>query len=135
MNAPCTHHLREECLVLSKAIAVALLSSIALAVSGCGGGSDAEAEGPVDITKLRAEVTERFGTPPNEAPWYRHITAISWANGRLEIATDLDDEPSEISRGMCGETWKLAFEQAKPGTFNSGVVVLDSSGIELGGCA
>ena len=87
-----------------KAIAVAGLSAIALAAGGCSGDSDAEAESPpattteqvetqppaqslVNITKLRAEFKERFGTPPNEAPWYRHITAINWANDQLEIKT------------------------------------------------
>ena len=97
-----------------RAIVVAGLSAIAIAASGCSGGSDAEAESPVDITKLRAEVTERFGTPPNEAPWYRHITAINWANDKLEIRTDLrkEDEASvETLAAICQEPLKLALEQ------------------------
>jgi hypothetical protein len=120
-------------LVSRKAIVVAGLSAIAMAASGCSGGSDAEAEGPVDITKLRAELKERFGTPPNEAPWYRHITAINWSTGQtLEVTTDLDE--SESRRIPCGLLWKFAFEQAdKPNTL--GVVVVGSDGVEFGGCA
>ena len=115
-----------------RAIVVAGLSAIAIAASGCSGGSDAEAESPVDITKLRAEVTERFGTPPNEAPWYRHITAINWANGRVEVTTDLDERESR--RIPCGLLWKLAFEQAdKPS--NLWVVVVGTDGVEFGACA
>ena len=115
------------------AIALGTLALTAgIAASGCGGGSDAEAESPVDITKFRAEVKERFGTTPNEAPWYRHITAINWANGHLEVTTDLDE--SESRRIPCGLLWKLAFEQAdKPNSL--GVVVVGSDGMEFGGCA
>jgi len=119
--------------VVPKAVAVAVLSSIAIAAGGCSGSSDAEAEGPVDITKLRAEFKERFGTPPNETPWYRHITAINWAKGQtLEVTTDLDESKS---RGIpCGLLWKVAFEQAdKPNTL--GVVLVGSDGAEFGGCA
>lgn len=116
------------------AIALGTLALTAgIAASGCGGDSDAEAESPVDITKFRAEVKERFGTPPNEAPWYSHITAINWANGQtLEITTDLDE--SESRSIPCGLLWGLAFEQAdKPNSL--GVVVVGSDGVEFGGCA
>ena len=114
-----------------RAIVVAGLSAIAIAASGCSGGSDAEAESPVDITKLRAEVTERFGTPPNEAPWYRHITAINWANGRVEVTTDLDE--GETFGGLCRHVFGLAFEQVgEPPELS--VAVFDSGGME-GGCA
>ena len=116
-----------------KAIAVAGLSAIAIAAGGCSGGSDAEAERLVDITKLRAELKERFGTPPNEAPWYRHITAINWANGRVEVTTDLDEESELLGRAMCGKVFGLAFEQVgEPPELS--VAVLDSGG-EVGGCA
>jgi len=120
--------------VSRRAIVVAGLSAIAIAASGCSGGSDAEAESPVDITKLRAEVTEHFGTPPNEAPWYRHITAINLgANGQqLRVTTDLDERESR--RIPCGLLWKLAFEQAdKPS--NLWVVVVGTGGVEFGACA
>jgi hypothetical protein len=109
-----------------------------IAATGCGG-SDAEAEGPIDITEFRANVKERFGTPPNEAPWYRHITAIDWANGPgdgqfqiIEITTDLDDRGTR--RVPCGLLWGLAFGQAdKPNTF--GVSVVSSDGKGGWGCA
>lgn len=115
--------------MLPKAVAVAVLSSIALAASGCSGGSDAEPESSVDITKFRAELKERFGTAPNEAPWYRHITAITWANGVLEITTD-----SETRGGVpCGDLWKLAFEQAEPDT-PLVVALFSAGGVGLGGC-
>jgi hypothetical protein len=116
------------------AIALGTLAFTAgIAASGCSGGSDAEAGSPLNITEFRAEVKERFGTPPNEAQWYRHITAINWAKGQwLEVTTDLDGSES---RGIpCGLLWKLAFEQAdKPNTL--GVVIVGSDGVELGGCA
>lgn len=114
-----------------KAIVVAGLSAVAFAASGCTGGSN-EAEHPLDITKFRAEVKERFGTPPNEAPWYRHITAINWANEQtLEITADLDESESRIP---CGLLWRLAFEQAdKPNSL--GVQIVGSDGGGQGGCA
>jgi len=124
--------MRGSCLVLPRIIVVTGLSAIAIAASGCMGGSDAEAESPGDIAKFRAEVKERFGTPPNEAPWYRHITAINWADEQtLEITTDLDE--SESRRIPCGLLWGLAFAQAeKPNSL--GVVVVGSDG-EGWGCA
>ncbi len=120
-----------------KAVVVAGLSAIAIAASGCSGGS--EAESPVDVTKLRAEFKERFGTPPNEASWYRHITAIHWANGQLEITTDLSPEEYEGSdelRGwICGEPLKLAFEQqAEPDTVDLIAAVFGAGGVGLGYC-
>ena len=48
-----------------RAIAVAGLSAIALAASGCGGDSDPEAE-------FRAA----FEKEVSGAPWYHHITGI-----------------------------------------------------------
>ena len=123
--------------MLPKAIAVAVLSSIALAAGGCSGGSDADAEGPLDITKFRAELKERFGTPPNEAPWYRHITAIDFPNEQtleqtLVVTTDLDASESRMI--PCGLLWKLAFEQAdKPNSL--GVAIAGSDGAMFGGCA
>jgi hypothetical protein len=140
--------------VSPRAIAVAGLSAIVIAASGCSGDSDAEAESPpattaeqvetqppaqsaVNITKLRAEFKERFGTPPNEAPWYRHITAINWANGQLEIKTDIRPEEYEGSdrlRGaICGEPLKLAFEQqAEPVDLIAAVTGV--GGVGLGYC-
>ncbi len=121
------------------AIAVgALALSVGLATSGCTGGSDAEAESPVDISKLRAELEERFGVPPNEAPWYRRITAIGWVNGRLEITTDFRPEEYEGNdrlRGViCGEPLRLAFEQAEPDTIGLSAAVFGLGGVGLGCC-
>src|SRR5689334_9032414 len=58
----------DHCLVSPKVIAVAVLSSIALAVSGCGGGSDAEAESPVGFPKL----TTTWVSPTNGFS-FRHM--------------------------------------------------------------
>jgi hypothetical protein len=122
------------------AIAIGTLALTAgLAASGCTGDSNAEAESPVDITMLRAELKERFGTPPNEAPWYRHITAVNWANGQLEITTRLSPEEYEGSdelRGwICGEPLKLAFEQqAEPDTIDLIAAVFGAGGVGLGYC-
>jgi hypothetical protein len=124
---------------LPKTIAIAVLSSIALAAGGCGGGADAEAESHGDITKLRAELKERFGTPPNVAPWYRHITAINWAKGQpdgyrqVEVATDLDVASELLGGEMCGQVFGLALEQVgEPPELS--VAIVDSEG-NIGGCA
>jgi hypothetical protein len=119
--------------VSPKAVAVAVLSSIAMAAGGCSGGSDAEAESPLDITEFRAEAKERFGTPPNEAPWYRHITAFNWRNGQtLVVRTDLDESESRVI--PCGLLWRFAFKEADtPNSF--AVVIAGSDGAEFGGCA
>lgn len=80
---------------------------------------------------------ERFGTPGNEAPWYRRITAIEWANARLEITTDLSPEEygSDTLRGwVCGEPLKLAFEQAEPDTVDLSAQVFGAGGVALGAC-
>lgn len=123
--------------MLPKAIAVAVLSSIAIAAGGCSGNSDAEAESPVDITKLRAEFKERFGTPPNEAPWYRHITAINWANGYLEVTTDFTPEETNALGypSPCQEIWKLTSEQLEePDETALIVAVFDAEGVRQGSC-
>ena len=120
------------------AIAIGTLALIAgLAASGCTGGSDAEAEGPFDISQLRAELEERFGSPGNEAAWYRRITAIKWANGQLEVTTDFSPEEYGASeeRGVpCGEIWKLAFKQVEPDTVPVLVAMFGVGGVAMGGC-
>jgi hypothetical protein len=114
------------------------VSAIALAAAGCTGDSDAEAESRGDITKLRAELKERFGTPPNVAPWYRHITAINWANGQpdgyrqVKVTTDLD-KGIEFPGEMCGAVFGLALKQVgEPPELS--VAIVDSEG-NVGGCA
>ena len=114
-------------------MAVGALTLIAgLAASGCTGRSDAEAESPVDISQLRADLEERFGTSGNEAPWYHHITAIEWANGQLEVRTDAS--PGEGLRPPCGEILRLAFAQGEPGTISVGVAMFGAAGVAFGGC-
>lgn len=124
--------------MIPKAVAVAVLSSVAIAAGGCSGDSDAEAQSPVDIAQLRADLEERWGAPPHAvAPvWYRHITAIDWANGQLEITTDLSPEEygaNEGLRGTCGEPLKLAFEQVDY-TVDLIAAVFSTDGVGLGGC-
>ena len=68
-----------------KAIAVAGLSAIAVAASGCGGDSDPEAE-------FRAAFEKEFSA----APWYPHITGIEVADEsdrpHIKVTTDLGPE-------------------------------------------
>jgi hypothetical protein len=128
--------------VRTLSIAVVGVSAMALAVSGCFGGSDAEAEGPVDISQLRDDLEERFGTPGNEAPWYRRITAINWANGHLEVTTDFTLEEYKASgpgagrpTPTCVETFKLASAQlAEPDETALIVAVIGPGGVALGSC-
>ncbi|MGL6279154.1 MAG: hypothetical protein ACRC50_06320 [Gaiella sp.] len=120
------------------AIVAAGLSAIAIAASGCTGGSEGEAEGrPVDVTRLRTELKERFGTPPNEAPWYRHIVAITMFDGRLEITTDLnpDEYRDDLTRAVCLEPLKLALEQAEPQTIDLTARVFGPGQVAMGACA
>lgn len=79
-------------MVSGKAIAVIGLSALALAASGCGGGSESEVE------KFASSFEERFG----ETSWYGHITGMKLSSGNLEITTDLDSpsDGGEIERGI-----------------------------------
>jgi hypothetical protein len=133
--------------VVPKAIAVAVLSSIALAAGGCSGGSDAEAESPpattteqviqspglsaVDISVLRAAFKERFGTPGNETPWYRLVTGLKIAHGRVEVETTLD--PGSSFGRMCRAIWGLASEFLKEDRELVVAVIASDGGV--GGCA
>lgn len=115
-----------------KAIAVAGLSAIAIAASGCGGGSESEAE------KFRASFEERYGSPENEATWYRHITGMRMGDdGYLRITTDLapESEWSETSGVICGAASKLALDLGVLGDGIEGVYMVGSDGVQLGGCA
>jgi hypothetical protein len=129
--------------VLPKAIAVAVLSSIAIAAGGCGGSSNAEAEAPLDIAKLRADFKERWAAPPNavEPVWYRHINAINWADGHIEVTTDFTLEEYAASGSgagpipTCAETFKLASAQlAEPDETALSVAVIGPGGVALGSC-
>lgn len=111
--------------MLPRAVAVAVLSSIAIAASGCGGDSDPEAE-------FRAAFEKEFSA----APWYHHITAMEVKDGTLEITTDLDSpsKAGEIERGICGRAATLALDLGVLGDLFRGVVTTGSDGAELGGC-
>ena len=136
-----------------KAIAVAGLSAIALAASGCNGDSDTEAESTpattteqvktqppsaLDIAKFRAAFKERYGTPGDEASWWGHITGIKVPSVKeghrtLEIRTDLD----EIGGGLLGVLCNAGFAVARDsGAFEgSEAVLVKTSDGEEGGCA
>src|SRR5262245_55025619 len=120
------------------AIALGTLALTAgIAATGCGGGSDADAESSVadaessvadpespvadversvDSSDLRAEFKERFGVPPNEESpsWYRHITAINMAinmgDRYLEITTDLGPKQRETALAICSEAAGIALD-------------------------
>ena len=142
-----------------KAIAVAGLSAIAIAAGGCSGDSDPEAESPpattteqvetqrpappaVDIAKFRAEFTERFGNPRDQAPWWGHIIAMKMDYGDyqiLEIATDLAPPKGNVpedapARAICGAAMNLALN-SEAGDGIEGVLMLGPDGAELNGCA
>jgi len=140
--------------VSPKAIAVAGLSAIALAASGCSGDSDTEAESTpatteqvetqpsapsaVDIAKLRAAFKERYGTPGDEASWWGHITGIKVPSVKeghrtLVISTDLDEIGLRLQGMMCNAGFAVARDS---GAFEGieAVVVKTSHG-EEGGCA
>ena len=142
-----------------EAIAVAGLSAIAIATSGCTGDSDAEAEtGPatttgqvgtqpparsaVNIAKIRAAFKETFGTPPDERPWYGLITGIKMAPREivtatssyrvLEITTKLESPSDTVVSEVCEAVFALDSE-----TRNGieAVRVMGPDGVEQGGCA
>ena len=134
-----------------KAIAVAGLSAIALAASGCSGDSDTEAESTpattteqvktqppaelaLDIAKFRAAFKERYGTPGDEASWWGHITGMkmSSVNSRtLEISTDLEKIGLRLQGMMCHAAFDVA---GGAGNRIEAVIVKTSDG-EEGGCA
>lgn len=114
-----------------KAIAVAGLSALALAASGCGGDSDPEA-------KFRAAFEEEFSA----APWYHHVTGIEVKDDGLKITTDLgpesawdgESESGETSRVICRAAWGVAFDnEVIDGS--EGVSVKGMDGVGLIGCA
>ena len=115
-------------MVSLKAIAVAGLSAIAIAIaaSGCSGDSDGEAE---SISKFSAAFEERFGSPGNEAPWYQHITARMGDDGYFKITTDLN-EWNDTAGVICGAASTLALDLGELGDGIKGVIVTDSGGVQ-----
>ena len=110
-------------MVSPKAMAVAGLSAIAVAASGCGGDPDSSAE-------FRAAFKKSFG----EAPWYHHITGMKISSEKstwLEITTDTPE--SDTQRGICGAAMRFALDH-EVGDGIKGVRMMGPDGMELGGC-
>jgi len=123
---------RGSCLGLPRTVVAAGLSAIAIGASGCSGDSDVEAEGPpaattkqvatqlptqstVDISKFRAAFKESYGTPPDERPWYDHITAMRIftenASYRvLEVRTNLERVSNTVLSEICEVGFAVASE-------------------------
>ena len=147
--------------MLPKAVAVAVLSSVAIAAGGCSGDPDVEAEGlpptttervetepskqpRLDVAKFRAAFKKRFATAPSALLWYDHVTGMEVVDGNLEIATDLEPEKTlpgfslnydnATAREICGAGMGFALESAA-GDGITGVIVKDSAGVGLAGCA
>ncbi len=112
-----------------KAIAVAGLSAIAVAASGCGGDSDPEAE-------FRAAFEKEFSA----APWYPHITGIEVTDEsdrpHIKVTTDLGPENNgtETLRTICLAAINFAFESGAVDEIPEGAVT-GSDGVGLGACA
>jgi hypothetical protein len=120
---------REACVASRKAIAVAGLSAIAIAASGCGGDSDREAE-------FRAAFEKEFSA----APWIHHITGIKVKDGSLVLRTDLAPKRPVGGRDfdavgvICGAAWGFAIE--KEAIHHEGWVhVKDRDGVGILSCA
>ena len=111
-------------MVSRKAIAVAGLSAIAIAASGCGGDSDPEAE-------FRAAFEKKFSA----APWYHHITGIKVKDGWLVLRTDLAPKSDFDAVGViCGAAYGFAIE--KEAIHHEGYVqVKDRDGVGILSCA
>jgi hypothetical protein len=147
------------------AIAVRILALTAgIVVSGCGGGSDAEAESPatttehvetqprthpaVDISRFRAAFRKAYGTPPNRMHWYGLITEIRMNGTSLEIITKLprssawdgkgawENDAGAICRAAVGVAVDLGL-RPKDSRMQSAIdgVSMVGSGVGLGFCA
>ena len=103
------------------AIAVAGLSAIAIAASGCSGDSDPEAE-------FRAAFEKEFSA----APWYHHITGIEVKDSWLDITTDLDLS-SSYAGSICIPAYGVAI---KTGAIDGGegVTVMGRDDVALNSC-
>jgi hypothetical protein len=132
-------------LASSRIIAVAGLSAIAMAASGCSGDSAVETRPPtqstVDIAKFRAAFKEAFGTPPDERPWYGLITGMKIASRDIVTETasyrvlDVTTRVERLSDTVVHEICEAVFtvdSETRIGI--EAVRVIDSDG-EDGGCA
>lgn len=135
-------------------IAVAGLSAIALAVSGCTGDSDAEVESPpatttgqvdtqppgqsaVNISKFRTAFKETFG----ERPWYGQITGMKMGQitttNKAYRTLVITTKPNPESETDVGTICEAAFDVAANLGVRDGIEavrVVGSDGAE-GGCA
>ena len=108
-----------------KAIAVAGLSAIAIAASGCGGDSDSGAE-------LSAAFKKDF----SRAPWIHHITGVKMSSEHsnwLEVTTDIDEVSDPLVAAICRAGFQFA-DDHEVGDGIEAVQVWSSDG-EDGGCA
>jgi hypothetical protein len=139
--------------VSRKAIAVAGLSALAIAASGCSKDSDPEAESPpattteqvetqrpappaVDIARFRAAFKKRYETAPSALLWYHHVTRMEMVDGSLEIATDLaPPDSSSVGPEICQAASNLAIDLGELGDGIKWVTVMGSDGVGLGSCA
>jgi hypothetical protein len=98
----------------------------------------------VDISKFRAAFDQRFGTPGDEAPWYRYITAMKMGDtsSTVAITTTLDPESAWISEDpitqdgpapICHAAADLAVNN-EAGDGIDRVVVFAPEGVQLGQC-
>ena len=118
------------------AIALGILALTAgIVASGCGGGSDAEAESPpatttkqvqtqprthpaVDISQFRAAFKKAYGIPPNRMPWYGLITGMKMNGTSLVITTKLPPNSARDGKdgdwgdagAICGAATRLALD-------------------------
>jgi len=115
--------------VSPKTIAVAGLSAIAFAASGCGGDSDPDAE-------FRAAFEKEFSA----APWYHHITGIEVKDGsgrpHIKVTTELGSENkgTEPMSTICLAAINFAFKSGAVDEIPEGTVT-GSDGVGLGSCA
>ena len=126
-------------------IAVVGLCAIAIAVSGCTGDSDAEAESPpattteqvetqppaksaADMSKFRAAFKETFG----ERPWYRQITGMKMTPKRSIEVRMVDPEKIDIGT-ICEAVFSVADNAGVRNRIDA-VHVIGSDGSD-GGCA
>ena len=108
-----------------KAIAVAGLSAIALAASGCSGDSDAEAE-------FSAAFKKDFST----APWIHHITGVKVSSeypNSLVVTTDFDEASDTPTGAICRAGFQFA-DDHEVGDGIEAVHIINSDGSD-GGCA
>ena len=108
-----------------KVIAVAGLSAIAIAASGCSGDSDPE-------TEFTAAFKKDFST----APWINHITGVKRSSEyptSLVVTTDLHKASETLGGAICHAGFQFA-DDHELGDRIEAVVMLGPDG-EEGGCA